>query len=532
LGVVLVINWIVQIGRLTVDDRPEWRHVFGSPSSLATPVDFQTWKAQEDLAESRLTTVGAIALTDDKRAASRLSSHADHRREFQTRKAQEDLAESRLTTVGASALTDDKRAASRLSSHADHRRKPRAKEVRPESRTSPLDGWSTDDLQFIMLLTPTQQRDTIRRGVEKAGTEANRRVWQRRLSSWVQAGGLDGVNPAEVPVEPDSDDDDPPPTTVQTVAPMMAFSEAKRKSLFPRQSPKLATYGLGMSTDTTDMVEFRTRVVRSLKLGLLVENDLRNQLAMLMSRAAVDMWESVWTDDDMTNEKALDFLVKWEKRLMLNEWKASFYRFRVRTLPPSALHEDYLELKRLAALVFDDEPKRTDELYRRIQTAVQVVHGDPEERVWEATVEAAREAEGVGFHLPSTWASFVDARRLDANGTHQQEPSARQRGTPKAIAASATQGGGRESRSGGRAAARDPTQRRPRCYNCGRQGHLSKDCKAQQLCWRCFDPGHTTAECKSEKLCRICRKPGHIARDCTQKQHSSQGEGSGLAARS
>nr|2BL6_A Chain A, NUCLEOCAPSID PROTEIN P11 [Equine infectious anemia virus] len=35
------------------------------------------------------------------------------------------------------------------------------------------------------------------------------------------------------------------------------------------------------------------------------------------------------------------------------------------------------------------------------------------------------------------------------------------------------------------------------CYNCGKPGHLSSQCRAPKVCFKCKQPGHFSKQCRS-----------------------------------
>lgn len=58
-----------------------------------------------------------------------------------------------------------------------------------------------------------------------------------------------------------------------------------------------------------------------------------------------------------------------------------------------------------------------------------------------------------------------------------------------------------------------------KCYNCGRSGHIAKDCMEEpqsDKCYTCGKPGHLARECRESQgdICFKCGRPGHFARDC------------------
>lgn len=52
------------------------------------------------------------------------------------------------------------------------------------------------------------------------------------------------------------------------------------------------------------------------------------------------------------------------------------------------------------------------------------------------------------------------------------------------------------------------------CYNCSKQGHMSRDCPLNNCCSQCKDPYHTLSECPWT-LCTICKQFGHSDKICT-----------------
>lgn len=91
--------------------------------------------------------------------------------------------------------------------------------------------------------------------------------------------------------------------------------------------------------------------------------------------------------------------------------------------------------------------------------------------------------------------------------------------------------------------ARDcPKKGTPTCYNCGGEGHVSRECSAppkEKTCYKCQQPGHMARECPTEggapssggyggsQECYKCGQVGHIARNCSQQGGSGFGGGYG-----
>jgi hypothetical protein len=64
-----------------------------------------------------------------------------------------------------------------------------------------------------------------------------------------------------------------------------------------------------------------------------------------------------------------------------------------------------------------------------------------------------------------------------------------------------------------------------KCSNCGRNGHVVKDCRSSRnqydqrntsdigKCSKCGNPGHTKEKCNA-RTCDFCHQIGHLEKDC------------------
>lgn len=62
------------------------------------------------------------------------------------------------------------------------------------------------------------------------------------------------------------------------------------------------------------------------------------------------------------------------------------------------------------------------------------------------------------------------------------------------------------------------------CRNCGKTGHVAKDCQAGKVCRICGEPGHNKGECP-ERRCFYCKGRGHEQSNCDKYREDFPGIG-------
>ena len=577
-AVLAVLTWMRESAVEILRRDPSWKHVFAAPEDVETADDLDLWQFEEQPVSSLAEPmeVEGEEPRDNEVVPARVGSEGSQNR-VKTEKADAhhldqdsmDEVEPEVTggthedssQIGGPTSTnraarakrlrqpETRRRASDRSSSAQKKGKGTKKEIANRERgvTSKtergfpemLDGWTPDQTQMMELLTMPQQRSLIKSAIETATMPAKKAAWQRRAKSWWLANGFEEVSENEDSAEDDAeivrcDEDADDPWDEPKETSRHAATTSSRILRAPRDQVLLPTYGRNLSTDVTDLTVFWEKIERCIALRTLSLRDVQHRVALQLSQEALLVWDALWSEDGMTPRRAMAQMTKWERDVKRDEWQVKFEDLRVRTLPKANFYVDWLELRRLAILLFDKEHVHR-ELATRIETAVRAIHGNVNRKMWVSWLKAAREEQGAAMHWPTVWSDFVDDRNLETAGGATREPQKQTRHangmlTPNKrmndSVSSATSGGATTPR---RAATRPVA----RCYNCGGTGHVVRDCPKPVACFRCCEVGHTTANCpKTERVCRLCRKPGHLAKSCPTAGQRPSGEGQGSPRRS